>query len=482
MYDVIIIGAGVVGASIAREISRYQLKTVVVEKGSDVAVGTSKANSGIVHGGYSEKPGTLKAKYNVEGQKLFDQLAEELDFSFKRCGSLVVCFNEEGKMTLEALRDRGIENGLEGLSILNKEEVKVLEPNISQQTVAALHIPMGGIVSPYGMTVAYAENAANNGVEFLFNYEVGNVSKEEDGRFKLTSINEQQVELKGKIVINAAGLFSGDINNMLSKNKIEIRPRLGEYILLDTTESNLVNRTIFQLPTKMGKGVLVTPTVGGNILIGPTTIEINEKDDVSVTVEGLKKVMDTGTLTIENLRRDKIITSFAGLRAHSTTDDFIIEEAKDVSGLINLCGIESPGLTAAPAIAKTVENMVVSLLNPPKNEKFNPIRKAAPVFRKLSHKERDTLIKQDKDYGNIICRCEMVTKGEIKNALLSPLQVKDVDGIKRRTRTGMGRCQGGFCYMKILNIMAEELGIDIKKITKSGGQSNFLIEENKASL
>ena len=480
--DVVIVGAGIVGSAIAREIARYEMKVVVLEKGTDVAVGTSKANSGIVHAGYSEKPGTKKARFAVEGQKRFDHLAEELDFSFKRIGSMVICFDEEGKQTLDKLKQQGEENGLKGLKILDYQEAKLREPNLGKNVYAVLDVPMGGIVSPYGMTIAYAENAADNGVEFRFDYEVSQVNKEEDGFFSISSEDVENEDLRSRVLINAAGLHSDDINNMLSKQRIETKPRLGEYVLLDTTESGLVKHTIFQLPTKMGKGVLVTPTVGGNILIGPTTIEKETKDDFSATREGLMHVIEKSTLSIENIKKDKIITSFAGLRAHTELNDFIVEEAVDVPRLINLCGIESPGLTAAPAIAKEVERLVISILNPEEKINFNPKRKSAPKFKKLTNEERHVLIAQNNDYGKVICRCEWVTKGEIIKALQSPLPINNMDAIKRRTRLGMGRCQGGFCHMKIVNIIAEELGIDLKLITKNGKNSNLLMEENKTNF
>jgi len=482
MYDVAIIGSGVIGSGIARELSRYHLRTVVVEKGSDVGIGTSKANSGIVHAGYNEKPGTLKARLNVEGQRLFDHLAQQLDFSFKRCGSLVVCFDEEGVATLENLKVQGEKNGLKGLSIIDGEGTRVLEPNLNQEVYAALFVPMGGIVSPYGMTIALAENAVENGVEFLFNYLVEHVVKQGDGSFNIKSKDHNQPKIEAKVLINAAGLFSDHINNMLSRHKIEIQPSLGEYVLLDTTEKDLVSRTIFQLPTKLGKGVLVTPTVDGNILIGPTSKAVALKDDVSTTLDGLKYVLGTGSLSVNKIKKEAIITSFAGLRAHGPGREFLIGEAKDVPGLINLCGIDSPGLSAAPAIAKEVEKLVVSLLAPTEKINFNPKRVAAPNFKKLTNGQRQALIAQDANYGKMVCRCEMVTKGEILKALRSLPQISDVDAIKRRTRLGMGRCQGGFCHMKVIEILAEELNLNLTDVTKFGGHSKFLIEENKTFL
>ena len=482
MYDVIIIGAGVIGCAVARELARYKLHVLVLEKGSDVSVGTSKANSGIVHAGYSERPGSLKAKYNVAGQEMFDTISDELNFSFKRCGSLIVSFDEDGMTRLGDLKKRGEANGIKsGLEILTQEQVRALEPNISDTVYGALHARMGGIVSPYGMTLAYAENAASNGVSFCFNCYVENITKK-DGLFFISTNHQDKNEVKARVVVNAAGLYSDEINNMLSENKMKIIPRSGEYILLDTTEGQLVKRTIFQLPHKMGKGVLVSPTLGGVLLLGPTSVEIDEKDDISVTQAGITEILEKTALSVKGIRRDKIITSFTGLRSHLTTDDFVVEEAPDVPGLINLCGIESPGLTAAPAIAKEAERLVTFLLEPEENVHFNPVRKKRKAFSEADNAERSQMIATNADYGKIVCRCEKVTKAEVLDALRSPLSPQDVDALKRRTRLGMGRCQGGFCHMKVLNIIAEELKIDVTKITKNGGDSQFLMVENKKWL
>ncbi|NEZ46953.1 NAD(P)/FAD-dependent oxidoreductase [Clostridium niameyense] len=471
MFDVTIIGSGVTGSAIARELSKYNLKTCVIEKEIDVACGTSKANSGIVHAGEDPFPGTLKAKMNVRGNKIFDKLQEELDFPFKRNESLVLCFDEGDIGKLEQLRLRGIENGVpDTMEILNREETLKLEPNLSDKVVAALRLPTGAIVCPYEFNIALAENAAMNGVEFKLGTEVLNIEKSEDKYI----IKTNKEDVKTKIIINAAGVFGDKINNMVSEEKYKITARKGEYLLFDKAVGNTVSRTIFQLPTKMGKGILVTPTVDGNLLLGPTSLDIDDKENVSTTREGLDTIMEKAKLSINEIPMRQVITSFAGLRAHEKNGDFIIEEAKDSQNFINVIGIESPGLTSAPAIGEYVAQMVVEKLNPLKNENFNPIRKDIPRFREMTNEERKDLIAKDANYGKIVCRCETVTEGEIRNAIRRTLGATTLDGVKRRTRAGMGRCQSGFCSNRIVEILAEELEIKRKEVTKFGGHSNIL--------
>ena len=478
MYDVAIVGAWVVGSCTARELSRFALKTVVIEKDHDVSCGATRANSGIVHGGYDTKPGTQKAKYNILGQRMFDKLSEELDFPFRRNGSLVVAFDKEGIAGLETLKSQGEANGLTNLRIVYKDDLKKLEPNINDNIYAALTVPDGGIVSPYEMTVAMAENAASNGVEFMLGCQVTGIEKKDS----VFSISTSNGTVEAKIIVNAAGVYSDEINNMLSQNKLKIIPRRGEYCLFDKYEGALVKNTIFQLPTKMGKGVLVMPTTHGNLLIGPTSVDIDEKDNLATTKNGLDEVLEKAQLSLNQLPWSKIITSFTGLRAHLETEDFVIEEAADVPGLINLCGIESPGLTAAPAIGVEAAKMVADRLKPASNENFNPIRKSVPSFIFMTSEERKKAIEKDPNYGHVICRCESVTKAEIIGALRSPLKVNSLDAIKRRTRAGMGRCQGGFCWMRLVDIIAEECGIDVTEVTKAGGDTNILLERNKSSF
>jgi glycerol-3-phosphate dehydrogenase len=475
MFDITIIGAGVVGSSIARELSKYDLKVCVVEKHSDVAEGTSKANSAIIHAGHDAKTGTLKCKLNVKGNAMFDKLSEELDFPFKRNGSLVLCFDENDMDKLLELKERGHKNGVQEIQVLSRKELLELEPNLSEGVFSALFMPSGGIVCPYEMTIALAENAYVNGVEFKFDTEVKDIVKNE-GSFIIKSNNG---DIETKLIINAAGLFSDEINNMVSSNKIEIVPRKGEYCLFDKSVGNMLSRTAFHLPTKMGKGILVTPTVDGNLLIGPNAVDLEDKNEITTTQEGIDEVLSKAGLTLSQVPVRQVITSFSGLRAHSTSNDFIIGEADDVKNFINVAGIESPGLSSAPAIAEMVEEIVVEKLEPKKNEKFNPIRKGIPKFREMNNEERKELIAKDSSYGKIVCRCETVTEGEIVNAIRRPLGAKTLDGVKRRTRAGMGRCQSGFCSTRIVEILARELDVLPTEITKFGGSSKVLVGKNK---
>lgn len=471
MFDVTIIGSGVTGAAVARELSKYNLKTCVVEKAIDVASGTSKANSGIVHAGEDPIPGTLKAKMNVRGNEMFDKLQEEIDFPFKRNESFVLCFEEKDIEKLEELRQRGLKNGLpDTMEILNREEALKLEPNLSEYVVAALRLPTGGIVSPYEFNIALAESAAMNGVEFKLETEIIDIEKKQDGYILKTN----KGDIETKVVVNAAGVFGDKINNMVSEKKYHITARKGEYLLFDKTVGDMVQRTIFQLPTKMGKGVLVTPTADGNLLLGPTSVDVEEKDDFETTREGLDTVAEKAKLSIKEIPMRQVITSFAGLRAHEENSDFIIGEAEDAENFINAIGIESPGLTSAPAIGEYIREMIVEKLKPEENKEFKPIRKDIPKFREMTNEERKEMIKENSAYGKIVCRCEVVTEGEIRDAIRRPLGAKTVDGIKRRTRAGMGRCQSGFCSNRIVEILAEELGIKRNEVTKFGGNSKIL--------
>lgn len=473
MHDVIIIGAGVIGCSIARELTKYKLSVLVLEKGSDVAIATSKANSAIVHAGYDAKPGTLKAKMNLAGNTMFDELSQELDFPFKRCGSLILCFDEKDMPKLEELKRRGENNGVQGLEIIDRANLEAKEPNIGTKAVAALWAPTGGIVCPYEMTVALYENARDNGAQFMFNHKVEHVSKSGD----VFEVATQNSVFKSKVLINAAGVFADEIHNMISDNPINIIPRAGQYYLFDRSAGNLVNHTLFQLPSDMGKGVLVTPTIDGNLLVGPTAKDISDKNDVSTNAEDSRSILNAALLTMDNLPMREIITSFTGLRAHSVSDDFIIEESSDISAMIDVAGIESPGLTSAPAIGVHVAGLAAKILSASINSNFKPKRKGIPKFREMTNQERREIIAKNPSYGKIICRCETVTEGEVLEAI--GRGAKDIDAVKRRTRAGMGRCQGGFCSPQILALLSRELGISVTQVTKSGEGSNILIGKNK---
>ena len=464
MKDVIIIGAGVSGCAVARELSRYELDICVLEKESDVCEGTSKANSGIVHGGFDAKPGTLKAKLNVLGNQMMDEMAEKLDFPFRRNGAMVVCQSKEEMAVLEELMERGKKNGVEGMEMLSRSQALLLEPNLADTVYAAIHIPSSGIVCPFEMNLAYAENAVQNGVQFHLETEVKQIEKMENGFRVLTD----KGMFETRFLINAAGVYADIFHNMVSREKIHITPRRGEYCLLDKNAGNLVERTIFQIPTPKGKGVLVTPTVHGNLLIGPTAADITDKEGTETTSDGLEEVMKKCTKSVKNIPKRQIITSFAGLRAHEDDGDFIIQEVKDAKGFIDVAGIESPGLSSVPAIGVYVRDIMAGLTELCEKKKYCEHRKRITHISELSREEQNGLIQENPAYGQIVCRCEGVTMGEILDAIHRPLGATTLDGIKRRTRAGMGRCQAGFCTPKNMELLAEELHLELKDIRKTG--------------
>lgn len=478
MYDVVIIGAGVTGSASARELSRYNLNICVVEKEEDVCAGTSKANSGIVHSGIDCAPGTLMAEMNVKGNEMMEPLSKELDFSFKRNGSLILCFCENDRPNLEALLARAEKNGVPGCRIIEKKELHQMEPNVSDEAVAAVYCPTGGIVCPFGMNIAMAENAYTNGVEFRFHTTVRKITKLKNGWLLATNNGD----IRTKVVVNAAGVNADMFHNMVSENKIHITPRRGEYCLLDKGAGGLVRSTIFRLPSKYGKGVLVTPTVHGNLLIGPTADDHDDRESTSTTAGGLAHVISASTKSVPDIPVRQIITSFSGNRAHEDHHEFLIGEPLDAPFFVDAAGIESPGLTSAPAIGVKVADIVADLLKPEKNPDFVGTRKGVLDPKTLSEEAYAKLIKEKPEYGNIICRCEMITEGEIMDAINRPLGAKSLDGVKRRTRAGMGRCQSGFCSPKTMEILSRELGISQFEITKCGGKSNLVVGYSKQSM
>lgn len=475
MYDAVIIGAGVVGCAIARELSKFKVKACVIEKEEDVCCGTSKANSAIIHAGFDAENGTLKAKLNVEGNDMMDQLARDLDISFKRNGSLVICWEAEGVANLEVLKRRGEVNGVPDLKILNRQELLEMEPNLSDHVVAALYAPTGGIVCPFELTMALAENAYVNGVEFRLETEVLSVEKKEGGYRILTD----KGEVDAKVVINAAGVYADKFHNMISERKLHITPRKGEYCLLDKSTGSYVSRTIFQLPSAMGKGVLVTPTVHGNLLVGPTAVNIEDKEGTNTTREGLDFLIAKAGESVKDLPIRQVITSFAGLRAHEDGDEFIIGQPEDAPGFFDAAGIESPGLTSAPAIGVMMAGMVREYLGLEANEEFCGKRKGVPHLDGMDVEQRAALIRENPAYGNIICRCEMISEGEIMDAIHRPLGARSLDGVKRRTRAGMGRCQAGFCSPRTMEILEREVPLAMKEITKCGKGSEIIVGRNK---
>ncbi len=480
MTDIIVIGAGVTGCGIARELARYDWKVTVLERASDVCEGTSKANSGVAHAGFDALPGTLKARLNVEGSEMMEALSEELDFPYKRNGSLVLCFDEADRPKLQKLLEQGLKNGVKELRIIEREELKDLEPNISDGATAALYAPTGGIVCPFGLTIALAENAAVNGVEFRLNTEVQNIEKTPEGYRVATN----RGVLESRVVINAAGVYADRFHNMVCEKKLRIIPRKGEYCLMDKKVGNFVARTIFQLPTKYGKGVLVTPTVHGNLLVGPTAVDIEDYEGVNTTREGMDDLMKRAALSVEGLPGGQVITSFAGLRAHAVTEqqDFIIGQAEDAPGFFDAAGIESPGLTCAPSLGKYLTARVLEYLPAEKKKDFVATRRGIPSMALADDKERRRLIQENPLYADVVCRCELVTEGEIMDAIHRPLGATTLDGVKRRTRAGMGRCQAGFCSPRTVEILARELGKDIAEIAKNDEGSRFLTGYNKDGI
>lgn len=476
MYQVVVIGGGVIGATILRELSKYNLKTLMLEKESDVCMGQSKANSGIAHAGFDAKEGSLKAKFNVLGNKMMESYCRELGVKYQNNGALVVAYSYDEVLTLEELKERGERNGVNNLEILNREELIKLEPNISDTAVGALYAKDSGIVCPYNLTIAAIGNAMDNGAELKTDFEVTDIKKE-NGVFKIYSKDKQVVE--ASVVINASGINSSKIANLVGDNSFTVKGRRGEYILLDRESGDFVSHTIFKTPTKMGKGILVTNTVDGNILLGPTAENIEDNSTIT-TENGLNFVKKTAGEMCKNVPHYNTITSFAGVRAYSDRGDFIIEESSAVKNFINVCGIESPGLTSAPAIAKhVVEEIVGKILTLDKNKNFNGKREPEYFFSQLSLEEKNALIKKDSSYGKIICRCEGITEGEIVKAIHDNPKATNVDAIKRRVRAGMGRCQGGFCQPHVVEILSRELNIPYESVTKNGKNSKLLVGRTK---
>lgn len=468
--DVIIIGAGVIGCAVARELSKYKANILVLEKEEDVCEGTSKANSGIVHAGFDAKENTLKAKLNVEGSRMMFELAEDLEFDIEKNGSLVLCFEEAQKNQIEDLYQRGIHNGVKNLAILNKEEVLKLEPGISEDIVCALHAPDAGIVCPFSLTYALAENAADNGVKFIFNTKAESIEKTNEGWL----VNHKY---KAKALINAAGVYGDEISNLHEPSNFSITPRKGEYFLLDKEAGSLCSHTLFQLPGPLGKGILITPTVHGNLLVGPTALDQEDKEDVSVGQQGMDKIKAQAGHILKDVPFYKTITSFSGLRAHGNTGDFVIDEGKD--GFFNVIGIESPGLSSAPAIGKMVADFCRDYLDLEKKDHFISKRKKIQRTNIKNPQTWNEMIEQNKDYGEIICRCETITKGEIVDALTRSVPAVSIDGIKRRVRAGMGRCQGGFCMPKVMEIIAEVQNQKFEDIQKSNENSKIITGKPK---
>jgi len=507
VYDVAVIGAGVVGAFIARELSRYELKICLLEKEWDVGEGASSANSGIIHAGYDAVPGTFKAGLNVRGNKVMDKVARELDIPFKRTGSLVLAFDEWDMAKLGELYKRGAINGVPGIRILTGEQVRDMEPNVASNVTGGLYAPTAGVICPYELVLGAAENAVSNGVELKSGCEVIGIGVESvRPKLRETGHNIFTVETGGgeitaRYVVNAAGVYADKISAMAGDESFTIIPRKGEYLLLDKDQGDVVGRVIFQTPSRMGKGILVVPTVDGNLLVGPNAQDIEDKEDRSTSIQGLEEVKTGALRSVPAIDMRKVVTSFAGLRAVPSTGDFFIGESGKVKGFINAAGIESPGLTSAPAIAEyVVEILRLGGLDMKDKTGFNPVRKPRVRFhlsslggkkgtnggRQIAQSsccmvegQISEIIKGNPMYGRVVCRCEKVTEGEIVDSIKRPAGARTLDGVKRRTRAGMGRCQGGFCTPRVMEILSRELGIPMDRITKSGKGSELLKGKTK---
>ncbi|WP_343346135.1 NAD(P)/FAD-dependent oxidoreductase [Terrisporobacter petrolearius] len=480
MFDVAIIGAGIAGSAVARQLSRYDLKIVVLEKGVEVCQGTTKANSAIVHGGFDAKEGTLKAKLNVLGCKMYPSICKELSVEYKNNGSLVLAFNENDMKHIHELYERGLKNEAKDIEIINGEKVKEIEPNVNEDVVGALWCKSSGIVCPFNLNIALMENAITNGVKLRLESVVLDIKKIEDNCFEIKTKKEI---IKSKYIINAAGVYSDKINNLIGGNEFYIIPRKGEYKVLDKSEGYKASHTLFTCPTEKGKGVLVTKTVHGNLLVGPNA-KVVEKDDITTSKSGLKEIMDGGRKSIPNIDFSKTITSFAGVRATPNTGDFMIFKSKVAKGFINVAGIESPGLASAPAIGLYVEDLLKEVMYEDNkklelNKSFNPIRQKNKAFMEMNLEEQKEILSKDERYKNIICRCENITEGEIVDAINRPCGAKTVDGVKRRVRPGMGRCQGGFCGPKVVEILARELNITPQEVLKDYENSKMLVGKAK---
>lgn len=467
-FDVAIIGAGVVGCAIARQLSRYDLRIALIDAAEDVAMGASRANSAIVHAGYDCPNGSVEARLNVRGNELFTQWCRELDVPLQRVGSLVIGFGEEDEASLKALYERGLKNNVPGMRLIDGNEARTIEPSLSQEVTMALLAETGGITCPYQLTIACAENARDNGAAWLLGRPVTAMRREDD----LIVITAGDEELRTRYVVNAAGVFSDEVSRMLGDDSFSIHPRKGEYMLFDR-KSTCVKTVVFQTPSKLGKGILVSPTVDGNMFIGPTAVDMDDKLDTSVTPEGIDLLTRMSRRSVPNINMRSVITSFAGVRAQPSTGDFVIGISQTEPRLIQAAGICSPGLTSSPAIAEEIDKILHTTgLTMTEKADYNPIRKAIPEFRSMNNEERAALIAKDPRYGRIICRCETISEGEIVEAIRRG--ARSLDGVKRRTRAGMGRCQGGFCSPRVMDILSRELNVPMTELTKFGGDSTLL--------
>ena len=472
IYDVLIVGAGVAGGMLARELSRSKVSVCLLEKENDVAMGASKANSGIIHGGYDPVPGTLKAKLNTQGVELLFEAARELNVPHIRNGSMVCAFSPEEEPLLEELYEQGQENKTPDLRIISGDEARQLEPALSKAVTKVLHIPNAGIICPYSLTIAAVGNAMDNGVELKRNFAVSAIEKSGD-IFTVTAADGSQVQ--GKYLVNCAGAYSDKIAEMAGDGFFTIIPRSGEYMVLDKNEGRMVGHTLFQCPTVEGKGILVSPTAHGNLLVGPTAAKVESPNHKDTTPEGLAIVEKFAAKSVPNVNFRQVITSFTGVRSSEKSGDFIIEASKKVPGLVHCGAYDSPGLTCCVATAKMLVGILQEQgLHLEAKENWDGRRVDTHAFAHMTDEEKNELIGREPAYGKIVCRCEEITEGEILLALRMNPVALDMDGVKRRTRSGMGRCQGGFCGPYVMELLAGEMEIPMEQVTKSGGNSRMV--------
>ena len=473
--DVIIIGCGVVGAATAYALARYDVDVLILEKENDVSSGTSKANSAILHAGYDPRPGSLMATLNVAGSRLSKTICHDLNVPYINCGSLVLAFSDADLITLESLLERGRQNGVEGLEILPPERLFELEPKLSRDVKGALLAPTAAIVNPWEFTLAMTENAVENGTTLRLNEKVTAIRKVTDGY----EVETNQDVHRARFVINAAGAHADTIHNMIAPPAFRIIPDKGEYYVLDKSEGTRVRHIIFQCPTPLGKGTLVAPTTDGNLIVGPNNELTEKKEDTVTSARGLVEVKERAFKSVPSIDFSQNVRNFSGVRAATEIDDFIIGEADGSPGFFDLAGIKSPGLTAAAAIGEMAVTLLAGrglALTPRVNlvTKRNKIR-----FNRMSVEEKKTLISANPDYGQIVCRCESVTLGEVKAALHSPIPAVSVEGVKRRCHAGSGRCQGGFCGPRVVEIIAAEHGISPLDVPLDRAGSTILIGRTK---
>jgi glycerol-3-phosphate dehydrogenase len=468
-FDAAVIGCGVSGANIARRLSAYSIKTAILEKAADVSFGTSKANSGIIHGGFHHNKKYLKARLEIHGSLMFDQLRRELNFPFRRCGIIVAALHEEEMKAVEHLYLQGVENEVIGIELCSRQRILELEPKLSSDTVGGLYAPGGGIIEPYRFVFALVESALKNGVELFTNFEVLEAAR--NGDFWSIRAGDGR-EIKARYAINAAGLFADEVSKTFGAEEFTISARKGEYFLLDRLTRACPSKVVFPVPTSISKGMLVIPTVEGTVLVGPTADAVEDKSDFSTTTKRLEYILVSGKTMIPSLSQNDVITAFAGLRP-CLGEDFYIEASKKVPCFVQVAGIQSPGLTASPAIGEYVKNILLEMgLQLTEKPGWNPYIEDRPFARELNLNELDSLISKDKTWGNIVCRCENVSEAEIVQAV--KLGHTTLDGVKYFTRAQMGRCQGGFCSYKIIKIIMRETGLSWDKITKHGGKSRVL--------